>query len=76
DFLAKLCKIRQFRTNYWQALTGLNEVNLICVATEAFFTQPQRMSETLPTVFQFLSEMLNQDPRKDTYPLLHPVTNW
>ncbi len=76
DLLAKFCKIRQFRENYWMPLTGTNEVNLMCVATEAFFTQPQRMSEMLPTVFNFLLETLNQDPRKDTYRLLRPVANW
>ena len=76
DLLAKFCKIRQFRADYSVPLTGVSPPDLRCLAIEAFFTQPQRMSESLPTVFNFISQLLNLDTRKDTYPLVNLVENW
>ena len=76
DFTTKICQIRQFRPNFWQPLTGNAQPDLRCLAIEAFFTKPEQLHDSLPTVFNFLSEKLNQDPRKDTYPLVKPVSTW
>ncbi len=76
EYVENIRQIRQFRANYWQPLTGTPEVDLFCLASEAFFTKPNEMSEKMPATFDFISKTLNLDTRKDTYPLVQNVANW
>jgi Mlc titration factor MtfA (ptsG expression regulator) len=46
-----------------RAYAGQNEAELFAVAVEAFFEQPERLSEKDPELYALLAEYLNQDPR-------------
>ena len=40
------------------------------LAVECFFTKPHEMAQRLPDTFAALMQILRQDPREDTYPVL------
>jgi Mlc titration factor MtfA (ptsG expression regulator) len=70
-FLEKTQQIRGFRANYWEDMTGLTAPPILPIAVEAFFAKPAAFKTVLPDAFSALCEWLNQNPLKDTYPVIN-----
>ncbi len=56
--------------NFVESTIGLANPDLIGVATHHFFNFPQKFNQLLPDVFQLLCNAFNQNPLKETSPII------
>ncbi len=70
ELLVKLHHIRDFKIGYQFEYTGLPGMEVFEMATEHFFMMPKTMKEQLPSVYQYLMDVYQQDPANVGNPVI------
>lgn len=72
-FVRSLEIMRGFRENYMPTLTGHWEPEIFPRCVEHFFVMPEKMKSFFPDVYEYLRNLLNQDPIQFEAPLTVPT---
>ena len=75
ELIVRLHHLRDFKIGYQFLYTGLGQMEVFEMATEHFFACPNSMKEQLPSVYDYLMDIYQQDPSNVRNPIIQSVSS-